>query len=339
MSKPTRFGYTYNHVHVPRTYAPGKRRFSVYIPWTYPGEANQDVSELDNRFSTMTEVRRAAWPSYEVPQYADPSRFQRGIAATLELFLLSWTRFQDVIAEITGFAVPMYQRIDQAGRELPLDERVLADTDTLLVWGLDHLVTEQEASPEEIEAVRQFLTRDGTCLILGPHHDIGVSDDLKVRAMEHIHHGDPLIPYQERFSGYTRSLMKGLGVPIENHWGLRSAVVSGTNRIAPLTAMRDLDTRGWLDGVTRFNLHPHLPHYALTTEDTSSIRVLATQPIDMSHPHPFTLAGNTEFNRLVWMPPSGDQAGDILLADSTLFSALFGVDNDLETFWKNLALK
>jgi hypothetical protein len=29
--------------------------------------------------------------------------------------------------------------------------------------------------------------------------------------------------------------------------------------------MRDLDTRGFLAGVTTFNFHLHLPHYALTT--------------------------------------------------------------------------
>lgn len=339
MSTSRQLGHTYNQRHIPRSYAPDQRRFSVYTSWTYPGEANRNVTELDNRFSTMTEVRRVGWPLYETPQYANPLKFQQNIAGTLELFFLSWTRFQEVIGETTGYPVAMYQRVDQAGRELPLDERILADTDTLLVWGLDHLVTQQEAAPEEIEAIRQFLTRDGTCLILGPHHDIGASNDLNVRAMEHVHHGDPLIPHQERFGGYVRSLMKGLGVPIENRWGLRSAVVSGTNQIAPLTTRSDLDTRGWLTGVTRFNLHPHLPHYALTTEDTRSIHVLATQPIDLSHPHPYTLAGNKEFNRLVWMPPSGDRAGDILLADSTLFSTLFGADNDLETFWKNLALK
>lgn len=339
MSTSRQTGYTYNQIHTPRRYARGKRRFSVYVAWTYPGEANRDVTELDNRFSTMTDVRRVGWPSYETPQFADPLRFQQSIAGTLELFFLSWAPFQEVIGETTGYRVPMYQRVDQAGRELPLDERVLADTDTLLVWGLDHLVTQQEAAPEEVAAIQQFLTRDGTCLILGPHHDIGASPDLAVRAMEHIHHGDPLIPHQERFGGYVRSLMNGLGVPIENRWGLRFAVDSGTGEIAPLTAMRDLDTRGWLTGVTRFNYHPHLPHYALTSEDTESIHVLATQPIDLSHPHPFTLAGNTEFNRFVWMPPSGDRSGDILLADSTLFSSLFGVDKELETFWRNLALK
>ena len=53
--------------------------------------------------------------------------------------------------------------------------------------------------------------------------------------MEYLHHGDALVPRQQRFGGYTRALMKGLGIPVENRWGLRPAVVAGTNRIAPLT--------------------------------------------------------------------------------------------------------
>ena len=220
--------------------------------------------------------------------------------------------------------VPVFQRIDQAGFKLPLDERVLADADTLLVFGLDHMVTGQEAAPEEIEAVRQFLEREGTCLILGPHHEVGVSDDPKVRDMEYHHHGDALVPRQQRFGQYTRSLMKGLGVPVENRYGLRPARVPGTKKLAPLSIARDLDTKGWLQGVTTFNFHMHLPHYAVTTEDTKSIHVLARQPIDMSRPHPFTEAGNREFNMFLWMPPSGDRAGDVLLADSTIFSTLFG---------------
>lgn len=328
---------TYNQYHVPRKYTPGKRRFSIYLSWSYPGQANRDVTELDNRFSTMFEVRRVGWPGFEASQYADPLMFQRGIAGSLELFFLGWVSFQQVIGETTEHPVAVYQRIDQAGSKLPLDERILADTDTLLVFGLDHMVTEQEAAPEEIEAVRHFLTREGTCLILGPHHDVGVSDDLKVRDMEYYHHGDALVPRQQRFGKYTRSLMQGLGVPVENRYGLRPAVVKGTKQIAPLSTMKDLDTRGWLTGVTTFNFHMHLPHYALTTEDTKSIQVLARQPIDLSRPHPFTEAGNREFNMFLWMPPSGTQAGDILMADSTIFSVLFGSDESLERFWKNLA--
>jgi hypothetical protein len=329
---------TYNQVNVPRKYVAGQRRFSIYWTWSYPWEANRDVSELDNRLSTMTEVRRVGWPDYEKPEWSE-REFLQGIAGTLELFHLSMVRFQNIVGDATGQPVVVYQRIDQAGQRLPLDERVLADTDTLMVFGLDHMITEQEADQEEIEAVRQFLTREGSCLIIGPHHDVGASTDLTERQMEYAHHGDPLVPRQQRFGRYTRSLMKGLGVPVENRWGLRPAMVPGTSQICPLTAIRDLDSHGWLMGVTTFNFHPHLPHYAVTTDDTKSIHVLARQPIDMSKSHPFTNAGNREFNAFLWMPPSGRRAGDILLADLTIFTTLFGGDESLDRFWTNIATR
>ena len=67
MSTTKQLGRTYNQNHVPRPYTPGKRRISIYWSWSYPWEANRDLTELDNRFSTMTEVRRVAWPRYEEP--------------------------------------------------------------------------------------------------------------------------------------------------------------------------------------------------------------------------------------------------------------------------------
>ena len=110
----------YNQVIQPRKYIPGKRRFSVYWTWSYPWEANRDVTELDNRFSTITEVRRVAWPVYESIEYSE-KMFLQGIAGTLELFHLSITRFQQVIEEVTGQPVFDYQRIDQAGQKLLLN--------------------------------------------------------------------------------------------------------------------------------------------------------------------------------------------------------------------------
>src|SRR5204863_7142052 len=92
------------------------------------------------------------------------------------------------------------------------------------------------------------------------------------------------------------------------------------------------------NGVTTFNFHPHLPHYALTGADPKSVRVLTQQPIDLERPHPFVEAGNTEFNSCIWMPPNTQRAGHILLADSTIFTTLFGGVESLETFWKNLAM-
>lgn len=336
MARP--LGRTYNQLHLPRPYVPGKRRFSVYWSWSYPWESNRDVAEMDNRFSTMTEVRRVGWPSWEGAEYSE-KMFLQGIAGTLELFHLSLVSFQSVVGEVTGQPVAVYQRIDQAGQRLPIDERILADTDTMMVFGLDHMVTEQEAEPAEIEALEKFLEREGSCLILGPHHDVGNSADLERRAMEYAHHGDPLVPRQQRFGKYTRSLMNGLGVPVENQWGLRPATIDGTTRTVPLTVASDLDPRGWMTGVKTFVFHMHLPHYAVTTNDPEAVRILARQPIDLTRAHPFSEAGNREFNMFLWMPPGGRRAGDILLADSTIFTTLFGGDESLERFWKNLATK
>lgn len=335
MSAAKQTGRTYNQNHVPRKHTPGKRRFSIYWTWSYPWEVNRDVTDLDNRFSTMTEVRRVAWPSFEGTAW-DKMNFLQGIGGTLELFHRSTLAFQDIVGEATGHPVAVYQRIDQAGYKLPIDEKVLADTDTLMVFGLDHLVSEQAADQGEIDAIREWLKREGTCLLLAPHHDVGFTTDMKQRQMEYKHHGDELVPRQQRFGQYTRSLMTGLAVPVMNQFGLRPAVVEGTNQIAPLTINKDLDKLGLLNGVNTFNFHLHLPHYAVT-EDTKSIHVLSKQPIDMTRPHPFTAAGNREFNSFIWMPPSSGRGGHILLADSTIFTTLFGGAESLARFWSNMA--
>ena len=251
---------TYNQNHIPRKYTPGKRRISIYWTWSYPWEAQRDPAAMENRFSTMTEVRNVLWPAYETPEWS-AAQFLQGIAGTLELFHRSTLSFQKIAGETTGHPVAVFQRIDQAGYRLPIDERILADADTLMVFGLDHILSEQEAAPEEIAAIRQWLKRDGACLLLAPHHDVGFTADMKQRQVEYLHHGDPLVPRQQRFGQYTRSLMKGLGVPVHNTYGLRPALVKGTNEIAPLTPFHDLDSLGLLRNVPTLNFHPHLPHY------------------------------------------------------------------------------
>ncbi|OMC18933.1 hypothetical protein [Mycobacterium colombiense] len=326
---------TYNQTHIPRPRTAG-RRISIYWTWSYPWESQRDVEVLDNRFSTMTEVRRAAWPHYEGADW-DEAHFLQGIAGTLELFHRSTLAFQELAGDATGHPVAVFLRIDQAGYRQLIDERILADTDTLMVFGLDHLVGQEEAQPEEIAALREWLKREGTCLLLAPHHDVGFTDDPAQRQVEYLHHGDPLVPRQQRFTAYTRSLMQALDVPVHNTWGLRPALVEGTGEIAPLTGFRDLDAPGLLNNVTTLNFHPHLPHYELTAPEGDLLRVLGRQRVDPQRPHPFTAAGNSEFNALIWMPPAGDRAGDIVLVDSTNFTTLFGGTDSLKNFWHNLA--
>jgi hypothetical protein len=292
---------------------------------------------LENRFSTMTEVRNVLWPAYETPEWS-AAQFLQGVAGTLELFHRSTLDFQRLAGEVTGHPVAVFQRIDQAGYPLPIDERILADTDTLMVFGLDHLLSGQEAEAGEIEAIREWLRQEGKCILLAPHHDVGFTDDVERRQAEFLHHGDPLTPRRQRFSGYARSLMKALAVPVNNIHGLCPAMKEETRAIAPLTAFRDLDKPGLLKDVPTLNFHRHLPHYEVTAGEGTSVHVLARQPIELRRPHPYTDAGATEFNNLLWMPPEGDRAADIVLVDSTNFTTLFGGTESLQNFWRNLAL-
>lgn len=319
-----------------RKYSAGHRRFTIYVSWSYPAESGAPLHVLDNRFSAMWEVRRVGWPNFEWA--ADPQAYMQGIDGTLELFFRDWELFQKLVGEVTENPVPLIQRVDHSGYKHPLDERILGDADTLLVFSLDHQCTGQHATQEEVEAVRHFLEREGTCLILGPHHDVGNTNDLQEREMEYRHHGDPLVPRQQRFGSFGLSLLRGLGIPVENRYGLSPARVNGTPEPAPLSIARDLDTRRLLEGVTTFVPHPHLPHYELL-DGASDVRVLAKQPINpQAPPHPFTAAGNREFNALLWLPPGGGRAGDVLIVDSTQFTgSLFGSSESLQRFWRNLA--
>ncbi|OBI74423.1 hypothetical protein [Mycobacterium asiaticum] len=332
MGRPAR---TYNQTHVLRP-RDRRRRVSIYWTWSYPWEAQRDPAAMENRFSTITEVRTVAWPAYETPEY-DAANFLQGIAGTLELFHRSTLDFQQLVGELTGHPVAVFQRVDQAGYSLPIDDRILADTDTLMVFGLDHLVSAQSADSAEVDAIDRWLQREGTCLVLAPHHDVGFTDDLAQRQMEYEHHGDRLVPRQQRFTAYTRSLMAALEVPVHNIWGLRPALTTGTREIMPLNGFRDLDDLGLLRDVTTLNFHQHLPHYQLTRPEDASLRVLGRQMIDQVRPHPFTAPGNTEFNALIWLPPEGTRAGDIVLIDSTHFTTLFGGTESLRNLWRNFA--
>ncbi|ADU00779.1 hypothetical protein [Mycolicibacterium gilvum] len=325
---------TYNQNHVARPHN-GRRRISIYWTWSYPWEAQRDTASMSNRFSTLTEVRNVVYPTYETPEF-EADNFLQGIAGTLELFHRSTLTFQDLVGELTGHPVAVFQRVDQAGYRQPIDDRILADTDTLMVFGLDHLDSGLDADRDEVDAIREWLRREDTCLLLAPHHDVGFTDDLAQRQVEFEHHGDRLVPRQQRFSRYTRSLMRALGVPVHNIWGLRPALQPGTRDPLPLNRFQDYDEIDLLDSVSTLSFHQHLPHYELTAPEGATLRVLARQAVDLTRPHPFTAAGDSEFTAVIWMPPDGDRAGDILLIDSTHFTTLFGGTESLQNLWRNL---
>src|SRR6476469_7151455 len=92
---------TYNQTHVPRSYASNKRRLSIYWSWSYAWESQRDPASMENRFSTMTEVRNVLWPGYETGEWGSQS-FLQGIAGTLELFHRSALSFQKIAGEVSG---------------------------------------------------------------------------------------------------------------------------------------------------------------------------------------------------------------------------------------------
>jgi len=133
----------------PRKYQAGRRRFTVYISWNYPAEAGANVADLDNRFITALEARRQAWPKLEVLSSGD-----QGIAAQMDHGIVdAFIPFRKAIGEATGHEVPQLQRVDKTGNLQLLDERVLADTDTLMIISLDHQAINQKAIQRRKQSV------------------------------------------------------------------------------------------------------------------------------------------------------------------------------------------
>ena len=112
MTNPAR---TYNQSHVAR-HTDGKRRISIYWTWSYPWEVQRDPALMENRFSTITEVRNVLWPAYETEQYS-ADNFLQGIAGTLELFHVSDNEpVQDTASDPTRRLVDLNADNLQTGR-------------------------------------------------------------------------------------------------------------------------------------------------------------------------------------------------------------------------------
>lgn len=133
-------------------------------------------------------------------------------------------------------------------------------------------------------------------------------------------------------------MLAGLGVPIENRFGLRPAATSD-GAPAPAEIDRDLDSLDLLRGVETFNLHPHLPQLERIGLSTERMEVLARQVIDSAvPPHPFTLGGRTTFDALLQSRPN-TFAGKLLVCDTTMFSSNAGGVDNLRQLWSNVLLR
>jgi hypothetical protein len=317
------------------------RQVALYFAWSRPDEVTAPLSILEDRFPALFELRRLFWPRFE--QFADPAKFDQGVGGFLDnIQLANFKLFADLAASWTGHPVRRAERRTDAGL-CALDGAFLAGVDTLIVISFDSFRTHQQASDAEIAAVRSFLDDPDHTLFVCPHHDIGEADDLpegerlERQEIEFHHHGDPAIPARQGFGDFGMSLLSGLGLPVRNRFGLRPAKLPDGSP-APLEIAAELDRSGLMEGVTTFNLHPHLPHLERLGDSVAKLDVLARQPIDLSAPpHPFTAGGRRDFDALL-QSKADIFRGRLLVCDTTTWSSTVGGLDSLQRFWRNVVL-
>jgi hypothetical protein len=316
------------------------RRIAVYYAWSRPEETGAPLTVIENRFPALFESRRMLYPRLE--DFSDPSRFDQNVAGFLDHILKkNFTAFVEQASAQTGWPVVELERVEDDGRLVLLDDELVDSVDTLVIISFDSLRTGQEVAESELRAVRAFLATPGNLLVVSPHHDIGRAeglsrlDRLQRQEAEFFHHGDKTIPPQQGFGGFGRSLLAGLGVPVENRFGLRPAAGSNGSP-TPIEIESGLDRSMFLDGVSTFNVHPHLPHFERLGDAVLKMDVLARQRIDLTAPaHPFIHNGRSTFDALLHSR-IGVFTGDVLVGDATLWSSSAGGLDSLRRLWTNI---
>jgi hypothetical protein len=315
------------------------RRALLYFAWSRPAETGAPLVVIDDRFPAVFELRRLFYPKFE--RLSDPGKFDQGIGGFLDhVQKPNFQAFVEQTEALTGQPVVQIERITADGAVTLLDS-ALAEVDTIVVISFDSFRTDQAATAVEVEAVRNYLDSPDHVIFICPHHDIGevmaASEDERAERQlaEYRHHGDHGIPPRQGFGGFARTLLMGLGVPVDNRFGLRpAAAVDGEP--APVEIDRSLDELGLLRNVDAFNLHPHLPQLERIGPSIERVDVLARQRIDLTAPpHPFTQGGRTSFDALLQTRPD-TFAGKVLICDTTMFSSTAGGVENLRRFWANV---
>ena len=316
------------------------RQVLLYFAWSRPAEIEAPLFVIEDRFPAIFELRRLFYPNFEA--LAASADVDQGIAGFLDRVQKpNFMAFLDQARAQTGRQVQVCERVGDDGAVSQLDDALIADADTIVVISFDSLRTRQAASPVEVEAIARFLSHPDHLIFVCPHHDIGETSEVALEARlaiqnaEHLHHGDRGIPPRQGFGGFARSLLAGLGVPVENRFGLRPAVKADGSPV-PIEAERTLDELGLLDGVETFNLHPHLPQLERVGAGIERMQVLARQKIDLTAPpHPFVREGRESLDSLLQSSPDAF-AGRLLVCDTTLFSSTAGGLDSLRQFWTNI---
>jgi hypothetical protein len=315
------------------------RQVLLYFAWSRPDESNAPLTSIDDRFPALFELRRLFYPKFE--NLAHEADADQGIKGFLDhIQKPNFAEFAEHARGLTGHEVIEVERVSDTGRTQPLDASLIRNADTIVVISFDSLRTRVAATDTEVQTVRDFLSRPEHLIAICPHHDIGgdsaAPDNSGARQLaEHLHHGDRAIPPRQAFGGFARSLLAGLGIPVENRFGLRPAV-NPHGAPAPIEVEEACDRLGLLRGVRTFNLHPHLPQLERLPGAIERMDVLARQRIDLSAPpHPFTQQGRETFDALLQSRPRVF-AGTVLVSDTTMWSSTAGGVESLRQLWSNV---
>jgi hypothetical protein len=317
------------------------RNILMYFPWSRPDEEGAPLGDLNNRFGTLFELRRILWPKFE--ELADMGRFNQGIAGFLDNVLLqNYSLFREDMRSRSGSVVRIVERCTSEGKLSLLGGDVLDSVDILIIVSFDSRRTGQHPNESEVAAIRKFLDDPRHTLFVCPHHDIGNVDGipsnevLLKQEVEFHHHGDVGVPGQQRFGGFARSLLRDLGVPVSNNFGLRPAKMQDGSP-APIQINSQADRFNLLQDVNTFNLHPHLPHFEMLGDSPHKLEVLVEQSIDIgAPPHPFIKQGRKTFDALLQATPSVF-GGRLLICDATIWSSTAGGLGSLRQFWANMS--
>lgn len=313
------------------------RRVLLYFSWIREAEIAIELGLLEDRFPALFEFRRALWPLAEA--LAEEATYEQDVSGFLDHVVLNdFGRFRQVVSEASGHEVRLIERGDTWNSQRPIDASLLTQVDTLIIVSLDHRRESRCVEPQrtEIEAIQRFVSEPGKCVIVCPHHDVGSEADVKVREGELLHHGDRLVPSRQRLGGYARALLEAFEIPVMNQFALSPGRAEDGSP-APLILDRASDRFGVLRGVTTFNLHPHLPHFALNRAADARTSVLARQSFNQSvPPHPRFDGASGLFNAFV-QHDLGAERGVVYICDATLWSSAFGGNTSLEALWRNIA--
>ena len=219
------------------------RKVLLYFAWSRPAETGAPLVVIDDRFPAVFELRRLFYPKFE--PLSDRSHVDQGIAGFLDhIQKPNFQVFAEQTEALTGHPVIQIERITDDGAMTPLNG-ALDGVDSIVVISFDSLRSDQAATAAEIDAIRHFLDNPDHLIFVCPHHDIGEAtgsigeERFERQLAEYRHHGDHAIPPRQGFGGFARTLLAGLGVPVENRFGLRPAAARMGSR-HPSRSIEDL---------------------------------------------------------------------------------------------------